>query len=191
MKPSPGTILSAIVRRRGGGSRDTAGAVAVELAITSPFLVLLILGIIDFSGYMNSSQQIAAATRIGAEYARDSTTCRSSTTGVDTINNVVNSQCLGSVSGGTRIEGMMQNSMNFSPALTIPIAPALTCNCDDGTLANPNTTNGCGNYSCAANNRPSPNRVFITITASLAINPLVSWPGFPSTVTGLTQIRLQ
>jgi hypothetical protein len=192
MKPNLKAIVSTIMRRPGRGFHDPAGAVHAELAIATPFLVMLILGVIDFSAYMNSSQQIAAATRIGAEYARGSTTCQSNTTGIDPVSNVVNTQCIGSVSGGTGIEGAMQDSMNFSAgALTVPTAPALTCQCDDGTLANPNATNGCGNYSCAANNRPAPNRVFITVTASLAITPIVSWPGFPSTVTGLTQIRLQ
>jgi Flp pilus assembly protein TadG len=191
MKPKLGMIVSTITWRPGRGSLGTAGAVAAELAIATPFLSLLILGVVDFGGYMNGSQAIAAATRVGAEYARDSAVCQSSTTGVDMVNDVVNATCIGAGNPASGIEGAMQNAMNFSPALTFPTAPFLTCQCDDGTKANPNTTSGCGNYSCAANNRPAPNRVFITVGASQTIDPILGWAGFPTTVPGLTQIRLQ
>jgi Flp pilus assembly protein TadG len=174
-----------------GNWRASDGAAAVELGLVLPFLIWLILGVIDFGGYMNSSQAIAAATRVGAEYARDSAVCKSTATGVDIINDVVNATCIGAGNPASGIEGAMQSAMNFSPALTFPTAPFLTCQCDDGTKANPNTTSGCGNYSCAQNNRPAPNRVFITVGASQAISPILGWAGFPTAVTGSTQIRLQ
>jgi hypothetical protein len=174
---------------RGRGWRHTAGAVAAELAIAIPFLVLLILGVIDFGAYMNDSQQVAAATRIGAEFARDSTVCQNSSTGIDTVSVVINAPCLSA--NANSIEAAMINSMNFGSALTFPDMAAcgtspsscLTCKCDDGSAID------CGNTACPA--ATAPKRVFVTVSASLAISPLVFWPGFPTAVTGLTQIRLQ
>ena len=189
MKSILAKIVSTILRPPGQGFLDTAGAVAAELAMATPFLVLLILGIIDFGAYMNSSQQVAAATRIGAEFARDSTTCQNSTTGIDTVKLVINADCL---SGATNsIEAAMTNSMNFGAALTFPNmttcstspSPCLTCKCDDGSAID------CGNTVCPA--ATAPKRVFVTVSASLAITPILSWAGFPTAVPGLTEIRLQ
>jgi hypothetical protein len=189
MKPILAKIVSMILQPPGRGYLGTAGAVAAELAMATPFLVLLILGVIDFGAYMNSSQQVAAATRIGAEFARDSTTCQNSANGIDTDKVVINAACL---SGATNsIEAAMTNSMNFGSALTFPNmsacntspSPCLTCQCEDGSSI------ACGNSACAA--AIAPKRVFVTVSASLAITPILSWAGFPTTVPGLTQIRLQ
>jgi Flp pilus assembly protein TadG len=193
MRPNFGTMTAATLGRL---SRDTAGAVAVELAMMVPFLVLLTVGVIDFGSYMNASQQVAAATRIGAEYARDSTACQQSQTGqtgIDTVNVVINSDCLSgnAQTGAVGIEATMKNSMNLGAALTFPnmtscnTSPSscLTCTCDDGSAI------ACGNTAvCSA--ATAPKRVFVTVSASLAITPIISWPGFPTTVKGLTQLRL-
>jgi Flp pilus assembly protein TadG len=170
-------LVSRIMGRARRGCLDTIGAVAAELAIVTPFLVLLILGVIDFGAYMNGSQAIAAATRIGAEYARDGATCRSGVQVLPTPS--ISTACTNG------IENAMQDALNFSPALTFPNPPALTCQCDDGGAID------CGNNSCATAGRPAPNRVLITVSASQTIDPILGWAGFPTTLSGLTQIRLQ
>jgi hypothetical protein len=171
--------LVALFARRGGrGSLDDAGAVAVELGVVIPFLLLIIIFVIDFGSYMNATQAIAAATRVGAEFARDDpNACK---TGIDVLKTPqILDACI------TGIENAMQNAGNFSPALTFPTAPFLTCQCDDGN------TITCGDNSCAKAKRPAPNRVFITVGASQRINTIISWPGFPDALTGLTEVRLQ
>jgi Flp pilus assembly protein TadG len=189
MRPNFGIRTAATLGRL---SRDTAGAAAVELAMMVPFLALLTVGVIDFGSYMNASQQVAAATRIGAEYARDSTTCQQSQTGIeiDSVTVVINSDCLSgnSQTGAVGIEATMKNSMNLGAALTFPnmtscnTSPSscLTCACDDGSAI------GCLNTVCSAGKTPK--RVFVTVSASLAITPIL--PGLPTTVKGLTQLRL-
>src|SRR5262249_25069367 len=77
MKPLLARIISVAGSRLHRGLRDTAGAAAAELGLVAPFFIFMFLGIVDFGGYMNGSQAIAVATRIGAEYARDSATCKS------------------------------------------------------------------------------------------------------------------
>jgi hypothetical protein len=82
------------------------------------------------------------------------------------------------------IQSSMQSAMRFSPALSFPASFTHTCECDDGTPI------GCSE-SCATLGRASPNRMFISITASQAFTPLVPWPGVPATLTSTTQVRLQ
>ena len=82
------------------------------------------------------------------------------------------------------IQNLMQSSMTFTPALTFPASFPQSCECDDRTSI------ACSE-SCATFGRPSPNRVFIRITASQAFTPLVPWPGIPGTLTAMTELRLQ
>jgi hypothetical protein len=82
------------------------------------------------------------------------------------------------------IKDAMQNSMSFSPPLSFPASFPQSCQCDDGTAIT------C-DESCATAGRPGPNRIFMRITASQAVAPLVSWPGLPSSLSSTTEMRLQ
>jgi Flp pilus assembly protein TadG len=147
------------------------GSVAVELGLIATLvLVPLLIVILDFGMLLNNTEAIAVATRIGAEYSRNSSTCQAG---------YQSSTCT------TNIWNAMQNSMSFSPSLAAaPVSYALTCQCDDGTSIT------CGT-SCATAGRPTPNRVYMTITASQTFTPLVSFPGIPTTLNGVTDIRIQ
>jgi Flp pilus assembly protein TadG len=46
------------------------GAVAVELALAAPVLILLLAGIVDYSGLMGTIANSLGATRAGGEYAK-------------------------------------------------------------------------------------------------------------------------
>ncbi len=155
---------------------DVAGAVAVELGVLAPLLVILAVGIVDFGNLLNNDQALAAAARIGAQYARNSTFCQ---TGIQVLNTPqVSTTCR----DGIRLA--MTNSMNYSGALTFPASFPLTCECDDATAI------ACTS-SCAAAARPAPNRVFITVSASQSFTPMIAWPGMQSAINGGTEIRLQ
>jgi Flp pilus assembly protein TadG len=189
-----------------GFLRDTAGAVAAELAIAVPFLVWLIAGVIDFSGYMNSSQAITAATRIGAEFARDSATCKS---GIQVLPSMsISSACIGQTgNSASGIEGAIQKAAAFTTAdLSFPnlstcnATPSncLVCYCE--STATPATYTACntsgGTFQSCFTNPPAggytgPNRIFMKVDAKLALSPIISWPGFPANLPGLTEIRLQ
>jgi hypothetical protein len=99
--------------RRGGeiapGYRNCNGGVAAEFALMAPILVLIATGIADFGMLATKSAGLAAAVRIGAEYAR--------TYSDDT--------------GG--IQHAMQNAMSPAPALIFPASFLRSCECDDGT----------------------------------------------------------
>jgi Flp pilus assembly protein TadG len=60
---------------RASGGRNRRGAAVVELAITSPLLCLLALGIVEYSQFTNTAKIIGDASRRGARVAaRDETT---------------------------------------------------------------------------------------------------------------------
>jgi Flp pilus assembly protein TadG len=84
----------------------------------------------------------------------------------------------------TGIQYSMQSAMSSAPALTFPTKFAWSCECDDATPI------ACS-QSCSTNGRPGPNRVFMRVSASQIFTPLVPWPGFPTILTAIAEVRLQ
>jgi Flp pilus assembly pilin Flp len=177
---------------------DASGAVAVELAIVASFLALLIVGVVDFSAYLNGSQAVAAAARVGAEYARGTTGCYSST------NSTLSATCVGTVDPPAGILGAMQSSAGFNPQLSGADLAAcdatgtscLSCYCE--SKATPLTFSPCnvtaGVFdSCytRTDGYTGPNHVFVAVSGSQATTPILAWPGFPTEVNGLAQMELQ
>lgn len=161
----------------------TLGTAAVEFAMVTPLLVTLSVGGIDYGNLLNGSQAIAAAARVGAETARDDSTCKS---GIQVLNSPqVSSAC------SDKITAAMQASGNFSPAL-IPGGYTLTCYCDrdQNTIPCTNPSPPPFGNSCATAGRGN-NMVFITISASQLVSPLITWPSFPDSINGLMTVRLQ
>jgi len=181
MKRRLPSIVSPLVRRWDFLGDD--GGVAVELGLlASFFLVPVLLGIIQYGLYFNATQSLAAATRVGAEYARDGAQCQS---GIQVLlSPPVSANCNNS------IQAAVNQSMSYpSGALTFPASFPLTCQCDDATATNPSPIT-CGN-SCATAGRPPPNRVFITVNASQTFTPFVTLWTVPMTINGKTDIRIQ
>ena len=188
MKRRLPSIVSRLVRCHRRDLLGDDGSVAVELGLlASFFLVPLLLGIIQYGLYFNATQSLAAATRVGAEYARNGGQCQS---GINTLVNppTVSAACL------TNIKSTINNSINLNPPLSsctvggVPPSGAckinFTCQCDDAT------TITCGN-SCAAAGRPAPNRLFITVSANQPFTPFVALWTVPTTINGVTDIRIQ
>jgi Flp pilus assembly protein TadG len=178
MKRRPSIVASQRARGRCPKFLGDDGSVAVELGLlASFFLVPLLLGIIQYGLYFNATQSLAAATRVGAAYARDGATCQA---GIQILlNPPVNATCTND------IQRAMKLSMGYSAgALTFPASFPVTCQCDDATAI------ACGN-SCAAASRPAPNRVFVTISASQTFTPFVALWTVPTTINGATDIRIQ
>jgi len=175
--------------RQDGAFFDAGGSATVEFALVAPFLILLALGIADFSTLFNDYQALAAATRIGAEYARNSTTCQS---GINTVASppTVSAACI------TGIQDAIANSIYFSPAPTFPASfGTLRCECESTSppSANPPPCAGPANFDSCFANPPAggtgPNRVFITVSANQSFAPLTPWPAV--TLQTITELRIQ
>jgi Flp pilus assembly protein TadG len=147
------------------------GAVLVEFALAAPILATLVLGIADLGLLAAKTAALEGVTRVGAEYARNNSTCQADLTGT-------------SCTSG--IEGAMTSSGNFSPALTFPSGTTpftVSCQCDDGSSITCGTT-------CTGAGK-TPNRVLITVTASQSYTAILPWPGLPSSVTASTEMRVE
>jgi Flp pilus assembly protein TadG len=167
--------VKAIVARRRGDLLGAAGSATIEFALVASVLLFLALGIADFGVMFNNYQALAAATRIGAEYARDNPTCQSTATGINTLANPpVGASCV------TGIQSAISNSIYF-PASTLSFPssgacannwPGVICQCDDGNSI------AC-DQTCASQNppRPTPNRVFVAVCTNQKFTPLVLWGG--------------
>jgi Flp pilus assembly protein TadG len=156
-----------LMRRLGRHPIGSDGSVIVEFALAAPILVTLVLGIADFGMLAARTAALEGATRVGAEYARNNSTCQ----------DITASTC---ISG---IKSAMQSTGNFSPALTYPSDPSPSCECDDGTSITCGTT-------CVGAGK-TPNRVLVTVTASQTYTPILPWPGIPTSITASTEMRIQ
>jgi hypothetical protein len=154
--------------RTGRGYLGIDGAVIIEFALAAPILVTVVIGIADLGMLAAKTAALEGATRVGAEYARNNSTCQS---------DIQASSCI------TGIKNAIQRVGNFSPALTFPSDPSPSCECDDGTSITCGTT-------CVGAGK-TPNRVLITVTASQAYTPIISWPGIPTSLTASTEMRIQ
>jgi hypothetical protein len=176
------------LRRHSRGLLGNHGAAAVELGLIAPILIVLLLGIVSFGTFVNETEALASATRIGAQYARDSTTCQA---GIQVLSTPpVSAACT------TGIQNAMQNSIPFSPALTFPASFTLTCECESTGSPSTYKTIACS-QSCFTNppaaGYTGPNRVFITASANKASVRLFAIPGItiPAALSEATTIRIQ
>ena len=160
-----------LMPRTGRRYRGTDGTVVTEFALAAPILVTIVIGIADLGMLAAKTAALEGATRVGAEYARNNSTCQS---------DIQASSCI------TGIKNAIQSSGNFSPALTFPSGSSPfppSCECDDGTSITCGTT-------CVGAGK-TPNRVLIKVTASQAYTPIISWPGIPTSLTASTELRIQ
>jgi hypothetical protein len=152
----------------GRGLLGSDGSVVTEFAFAVPILVTLVLGIADLGMLAARTAALDGTTRVGAEYARNNSTCQADITG---------SSCI------TGIKNAMQSTGSFTPAITFPSDPSASCECDDGSSITCGTT-------CVGAGK-TPNRVLITVTASQSFTPILPWPGIPTSLTASTEMRVQ
>jgi Flp pilus assembly protein TadG len=101
-----------------GGSSADRGAVAVEFALLLPFLLLIVLGIIDFGRMLNAQETLTQAAREGARLAalgqsNANVTSRTqgAATGLSPVGVSIPSAC--AVGAGSGSNGAVQASYNF------------------------------------------------------------------------------
>ncbi len=107
--------LIGLCRRQQNGWKS--GSATVELAITAPLLVVLVLGAADYGALTNSAASLEGATRAVAEFARNSTACgggltTTCTTGISSL-----------------VSTLQTNNTSLSGAT---FTPSTVCTCVDG-----------------------------------------------------------
>jgi Flp pilus assembly protein TadG len=170
---------TAIVRRGGRGFLGVDGAAAVELAMTAPILVVLLLGIADYGLLMGDSAALEGATRAGAEVGK----------------------------ANPSVTGAQLTALNLFPAGIAPPSVTSVCTCVDNTWPNGAVCPPplIGVNACAAANggngitnpytNQTDNRVlqYVKVSATQSVSPIVSYGTFTAakSLNPQTTIRYQ
>lgn len=162
--------------------RDNRGAALVELAVTTPLFVLLMMGALELGRIAYFAIEVENAARAGASYG------------------AVN---IGNANLTTTIQ---QAAKNDAPDVSdlIVVSPGSLCVCE---TINPSTnapsfspssgTTSCTSStitSCTADSSTSIQSVveYVTVSTSASIDPLIHLPGLPTTYTlsGYSAMRI-
>ena len=144
---------------------DRRGAAAVEFAIVLPFLLLLVVGLIDYGLGFWEQMMVGNAARAGAYFA--------------------------SVNGwGSGAPGSIETAVTSATSLASisasgTYAPSQACYCptSSGLVAPPGTPTapGCGATLCSDGVTPA--GYYIVVNAGATYNTLMPWPGIGSNFT--------
>lgn len=160
---------------------DNRGAAILELALTTPLFIALILGAAELGRVAYSAIEVENAARAGASY------------GSVNISNAVNYQ-----------SSVKQAALNDAPDLPNMSATAGTaCVCETYTYAsgttsyNPSSgTTSCGSLSISSCTEDDTtaiqnNITYVTVSTSVALDPIVHLPGLPTTynLSGYSELR--
>jgi Flp pilus assembly protein TadG len=156
------------------GSDREKGTAAIEFALATPILVILVLGTADFGMLMNTSASLRGATRAGAEYAKANW----------------NNPSVANVTTTTqqRVCGFL--GLTLSNGSCSPVTPnvSTSCTCDDDTSVTPCPPTGAN--PCASQTNPGVLQ-YVTVTAQQNFNPILSWSVVPTQVSATTTVRTQ
>jgi Flp pilus assembly protein TadG len=147
--------------------RDDAGQAILETALLLPFLLLLLIGAIEFGIVAYASIETSNAAAAGALYG-----AQNHASAVDNA-------------------GMIQAARNDASDLTsgiMTVTPSTTCACQLGTT--PSAISCASTTSCV-----TPSRIiqWVRVDTSTTIDPLFHYPGLGTTVTvqGHATMRVQ
>jgi len=133
-----------------------SGQSLIEVALLTPLLLLLLLGVIDLGRYAYDAILVGNAARAAVAYG-----ARDGTAAVDL----------------TAITAAACQDFAGSNACGLTVTKAYLCQCDNGG------TIGAG-ISCTTQTCPSPSHevTSLQVTASDNFSPLVNYPGIPTTM---------
>lgn len=144
---------AAALRLRPGARLRRGGAVTLELLLVMPVLVMTLLAVVQFGVFFSNMQQLALATRVGAEVASQSVLPNNAVYGVApfTVGDPVPTDIVNAIttqlasSGITPCEILLDHNANtfeFPPASGIFITPnqrftttLSVCHCEPPALA--------------------------------------------------------
>jgi Flp pilus assembly protein TadG len=132
-----------------------AGQGLIELALTLPLLILILLGGAEFARFAWASIETANAARAGAQYGAQTDITASDDAGMQTA----------ALNDGVNLTGLTATSSHSCACSTAPTA-SLVCT---AALS-----------SCAS---PAIVLEYVQVNTSSTIRPLYHWPGLPATFT--------
>lgn len=127
------------------------GQAAVELALVSPLLGILLVGTADFARAFYFNQEVVAAARAGAQYGSQSVATAADTTGVRAA----------ALANGVNVPGLSASSS--------------VCTCESPV---PTGETACGTGYC---NGANSSATYVSVTTTATFRTLVHYPGIPQT----------
>lgn len=140
---------------------DESGQSLIELALSLPIFVLIVLATAEIANVAWWSIQVNNAAHAGAQFGSLSHANASNT--------------------NNDIETAAQNDVPASLVLTFPTAPSQACACVD-TSGNA-TTMACSTITTTTCQSPSIIQDTLTVTVQAQVTPLIHYWGLPSTYT--------
>lgn len=155
-----------IRRPRGSHSRTKreSGQALIEVALLTPLLLAMVLGVIDIGRYAFIGILVGNAAHAGAAYGAQSLPQSADTTGITNA-----------ADNDFQNNGQDVSTLSVSP-------PTTSCGCDNaGSIAAAACTTATNPTAgtCAAGHWV----VMISVTASGTYSALFNWPGIPKSVT--------
>jgi Flp pilus assembly protein TadG len=150
-------------RPRGSRVKRESGQALIEVALLTPLLLAMALGVIDIGRYAFIGILVGNAARAGAAYGAQSLPQSTDTTGIENA-----------------ADNDFQN--NGQTVGTLSVSSSTSCGCDNaGTIAAAACTTATNPTagSCAAGHWV----VMISVTASGSFSALFGWPGIPKSLT--------
>jgi Flp pilus assembly protein TadG len=140
-----------------------SGQGLIELALTLPLLVLILLGAAEFARFAWASIESANAARAGAQYGAQTNITASDAAGITAA----------ALNDGVNLSGLTAT-------------PSHSCACSTAST----TTIACSTAltSCAS---PAIVLEYVQVSTSSTIQPLFHWPGLPTTFTATGSALMQ
>jgi len=147
-----------MIKRCQVARRSESGQSLIEVALLLPFLVLMMLGVIELGRYAYIGILVGNAARAGAAYGIESLP-----QSVDAVN----------------ISLAAQNDFQNNGQSGLTVTSSVSCGCDSGGSVTSSACTGAGSGSCASGHWV----VIVSVTASGTFNSLFNYPGISSSIT--------
>lgn len=138
--------------------RRERGLALVELALVTPLLMLLLIGIIEIGRYAYFGILVGNAARAGVQYGAQNLGTALDTAGMENA----------ALADGQNVTGLTAASP----------APSAFCQCYNGSTT---TTLACSQSTCPLTGYHR--NVYVQVTANGNFTPLFNYPGLPTTLT--------
>jgi Flp pilus assembly protein TadG len=147
----------------GSRVRSQSGQTLLEVALITPLMLAMVLGVIDMGRYAYIGILVGNAARAGAAYGAQSLPQSVDTTGI----------------ANAADNDFQNNGENVS---TLAVSSSTSCGCDSGgtiTAAVCSTATNMNAGTCATGHWV----VMVSVTASGTYSALFNWPGIPKSLT--------
>jgi len=148
--------------RPAGPLRSQSGQAMLELALVTPLLLLLSIGVIEMGRYAYIGILVGNAARAGADYGAQSLAQAADTTGIQTA-----------------ADNDFQS--NGQPVSNLTVNSSTACGCDSGGTTTAQTCTVASANTCTSVSKQVW-VVTLSVTASGTFRPMFTYPGVPSSV---------